>query len=770
MGTSYAVTEDGDLLFDPVTHNVLYVLGEGSGLRVKVYDKTGTLLYNTLNLWAFAVVGGINVAPVEVGHNTFIFVNTAGTAIYRFRLDTGAYIDYKTVADLGPDSSYVQGIARQKPDSGKSFISLFYGDTLYLMRYTGGGFAIVGSTTGCGHGLSARGMTQNPGVKIWTISYIGTIPGTKYLFSATWANTPVIDDFDISTIHGVSELLYVHYFAADNSLIIVTPDEIIKVDADDPTILLDTLTLATAGDTGWHVSSQLGIQADNKFCVTLWQLSPPLYTYYIIDATTLTVVAIHDSSQFTGFSLLGFAPEVTWMYPEEVMFAHDITSTNNYFLHPGPDPGGDLDCFKIRTVDFEVPAATGTQFITASDLEGVLPKAALICLSGVSAEDTNTADIRVGIGAADTSAQWAFATIAKDGVTTINTKRFAQSDACALLCSDTAITHKAAFVNFVPNGIEINWSMVAAGAGFVILFTGQSLSAKVGTIIEPERDPGDDIDVGFGPDLVYVATNFLKFAASDDRFGISQGWFSPSQDDFQSADSPYAGKDGESTLLGTDAGAINRKHFTYSSVGQVATDALSGDLAASQRGGLLLESVVDGFKATAMNGLSALKDYGYLALSFGKRARITRVRWDMSAQGDGSHIEYHNNGEMEVIEALILMPAPSAHLGETANLGLGCIAGPGQNAVMARGSATLADGVYGKTVFSSGTFYIPTALQASGGVLQMAFQNFTEGEDGWEYILAGAPEADRAFVAIVIGRLEDCFPLAWHQAQLMENS
>jgi hypothetical protein len=340
-----------------------------------------------------------------------------------------------------------------------------------------------------------------------------------------------------------------------------------------------------------------------------------------------------------------------------------------------------------------------------------------------------------------------------------------------ILGDSSSITDSASFVGFVENGITINWNTVSGTAhlGMVIFFSGPTLNVKAGLMQNPDVAGTPVTGLEFTPELIYGLSNFTKTGVDESLFGISQGvWFGGSQT-ATFVESPYAGADGKATNISSDQGTIDRAHFQRTLGALFGVDTLDGNPASPNRGSYSISAVADGFTITAGNGLSALKDIGWLALGFSLRARIVQLQWDLSDKVIGDYTLYHGYGSIEVLKALLIFPTEIADRAANANVGLGALTGNTQNIVVGRGSAALSTGTYEKTSVSSGILQLPSAV-TGGSPLGLSFTGWTEGNDGWNYSLSLAPQPDRVLRALVIGRIKDCFPVTWMQAQIMEVS
>jgi hypothetical protein len=313
-------------------------------------------------------------------------------------------------------------------------------------------------------------------------------------------------------------------------------------------------------------------------------------------------------------------------------------------------------CFLIKTASFIVAGTVGEQTITLAEDLDMIPKAVLFYLGGGEVEDSVHADAMFGVGAAAPDGQWAFATFADDSSATIVVKRFAIDNGCLIIGDNTGIIAEAEFVAFVENGVTINWTQVSGDAhkGFAVFFMGNTLSVACGTVENPTTLGTIIADLGFSPELIYGVSTFSEFGIDDERYGISQGfWF----DGQQFCEQSFAGSDGGTVIVDSEAGAKLRAHYSLSKTDRIAIDALDGDLASPLRGGYKIVDVVqDSFKVQAMNALSSTKDFAYMAFSFMGQARFTRTLWDLSNLPSGDYTKFHSNTEIEIIEALFLLP------------------------------------------------------------------------------------------------------------------
>jgi hypothetical protein len=148
--------------------------------------------------------------------------------------------------------------------------------------------------------------------------------------------------------------------------------------------------------------------------------------------------------------------------------------------------------------------SVGTQDITSTDLGGATPVAALFFFSRSAANGVVSTDSQEHYGATDGVNQWAYASCNVDGVPT-NWPQRGGSDCC--LCSlknDGTLHSKASVVGFIPNGVTVNWTTVAADGWIVtaMFIAGSDWTATVGTALLTET-----VTLGYQPDAVLLANN-----------------------------------------------------------------------------------------------------------------------------------------------------------------------------------------------------------------------------------------------------------------------
>lgn len=182
----------------------------------------------------------------------------------------------------------------------------------------------------------------------------------------------------------------------------------------------------------------------------------------------------------------------------------------------------------IEVVPFNAPVATGLQTITASRFGGVTPKAAMVFLSQATASEVVANPYTYSHGFTDGVDQGAMShtrvgTGTQDGV---------GAASVALLITDAeTIIVQAQFDSFGPDEIVLDWTTVdgAAHGGYVVLFGGDALTAKVNEVENIATTPGSTVAVGFEPDLVFgimmnpTTSGLLPGVRTDDARGAF-GW------------------------------------------------------------------------------------------------------------------------------------------------------------------------------------------------------------------------------------------------------
>ena len=399
------------------------------------------------------------------------------------------------------------------------------------------------------------------------------------------------------------------------------------------------------------------------------------------------------------------------------------------------------------------------------------PKAVLFYFGAATVEDTLAVDAMLGIGAADGTVQWAFASWADDAVTTVNVKRFSTKNGCILL-NNSSVVSRASFVTFVNNGVTINWEVVSGlqRKGIAIFFFGDTLEAQVKYLEGISNTLGKVISPGFTPELLLAVSNFTVAGVAAANFStLSQGFaYKSGNNIIQRYFSPYSGGNGFLTSNATESGVAAVKHGVLSSPGAVLADldSASADIPLKTSFSIT-EMTQESYTIKASNTLGGTIGVGVLALNFRDRAKIGQVTFDLSAQVNGTYTKLHGVAGIEVLEAFLAFPTSLLSTNVSASAGIMAYDGESAGLVVSRGSTTIPSGTYEKSQMSYGTVVYP-ASNAVDGPLTIAISGFSAGDSGLVYTLSSAPEPNVTFTGLVIGRLEDCVGSWWHQAQLME--
>lgn len=425
------------------------------------------------------------------------------------------------------------------------------------------------------------------------------------------------------------------------------------------------------------------------------------------------------------------------------------------------------ECFQIEVAPFEASDTVGSQTIELASLGDQVPKAALFMFSRATAEDTLIADAMVIMGVTDGIKSFSMNAYSADNQTAIANSRTMTED---VVLQDISGANVAQFVEFVPGGVTINWTTRDATDGykcFVVFFCGTTLSAEVGIVETPTVD-AQKVPVAFPPELVWAMSSMDAFGASAGGFAFAQGWWF---NDESHGIAPNGGKNGTAAATAGTTAATDRHHSTNYSSSYVLAEYESGDDATAVKLGFqITEAGAESFSVKAANANSTLRDFGFLALNFSGRARFARVLWDMSGKDNGNFAQFHGDDELEVMEAVFLVPAGDENAGgfsEGVSAGLGVLTVDAQVLIEARGTSALTTNTYEKTWYSEGEFSLFSET-AVASTLNMTFIDWTSNAAGWQYTLTNGPQPNKAFECLVIGRFEQCYPATWHQVQMME--
>jgi hypothetical protein len=439
-------------------------------------------------------------------------------------------------------------------------------------------------------------------------------------------------------------------------------------------------------------------------------------------------------------------------------------------------------CFVIKPVSFIANSAEGTQDIVHSDLAGLDIVAAIFVFGMTPEEDDEAEHVNVSQGFTDFTDSFVLAGYSLNALGDSETAAVSdvrQSMYKGYVIRDHFVQNVAELDSVLPNGVRINWlarDAVADYRGFVIFIAGDTVQAKVGFVENPPRD-GVEVAVGFRPELIWAASMMGNFDTGyDGAISLSQGWWfkvdNVAQEHHVTAHGGTDVLDMPMTAEGSDPQeevADADKPFTDYGTEMLLRRQTSYASATTFFGFSITDSDVDSFTATAVNDDTVLLDFGYLALNFSGRARFRKVTWDMSGKANGTFAQFHTDGEMEVMTAVMLLPMGSPNASGTAAdmvLGLGVLTENAQMLLMGRSQFDIA-AVRSHTWFSEEIFNYYDA-NPTDGALNIDFESFNANQNGWQYTLTGGPKDNVGFQCLVIGRYDQCYPYTWHQVQLME--
>jgi hypothetical protein len=147
----------------------------------------------------------------------------------------------------------------------------------------------------------------------------------------------------------------------------------------------------------------------------------------------------------------------------------------------GGGGGGGAPDMAIAITSFVASTGGGNQTVTTSDLGGRIPNGVYLVATSAVANNTYTSQSRLSQGATDGTNHWC-AGSAKHGATS-PTRRRGTTDSVLMVLDVAGNTlAEAALVEFVENGIVLNW-LVTPAAGYQVaayFFAGADLPVKVG--------------------------------------------------------------------------------------------------------------------------------------------------------------------------------------------------------------------------------------------------------------------------------------------------
>ena len=138
----------------------------------------------------------------------------------------------------------------------------------------------------------------------------------------------------------------------------------------------------------------------------------------------------------------------------------------------------------VAIVQGAAPTGGGTQDLSVSGFG--TPKAALFLVTLGAVNGTAVGNATVGIGATDGTNDRVAAMWSKTNTGTTNCRRAGLHTACVLLLRNNGgVNGQAQFVQWLANGVQINWTNAPSAAVLVtaVLFGGSDLSAFVGSFV-----------------------------------------------------------------------------------------------------------------------------------------------------------------------------------------------------------------------------------------------------------------------------------------------
>jgi hypothetical protein len=293
---------------------------------------------------------------------------------------------------------------------------------------------------------------------------------------------------------------------------------------------------------------------------------------------------------------------------------------------PGGEPGEDppvvvSDSQRVfAVVEASCPTTTGNQTIEAGDLLDLTPQAALLVLSGATADDTVTAHAQFNVGATDGTNVWCTSWVSEDAQARTDTYATTQNDHLLVMqaAADGATAAVADFVAFVPGGITINWTDAPPSAYRLRVYLWAGIEdAEAGVLTtNATQDAGTTATVGFRPQAVLLSSlygaNETQAAGADLALGL-------------------AVDDGSATQGCVAAWLPDNQDTTYARGGvwqgrvMKLQTGWSGQLAFAD----------DGFTVTTRDAAGAAVLVGYLAVRYGDSAEVAlQVRTSKTTTGD----------------------------------------------------------------------------------------------------------------------------------------
>lgn len=300
--------------------------------------------------------------PIFDGFGGFYLDDQKGTGLHHFTSATGAY-NGKHAVVIASGSDW-RAIGTTKKVGSTTYLAVLRKNTMASFTHDGATLSLVARNTSglMSNSIQVRSITLKPNSRIYSLGPPGIFSGTRSLRHCAWGSSGSATVIDIDATYGFpeSDAVELFYHATDDSLLICHRNGIVKVDADSPTTVIGTLSVAIADGVFPTYNSANGIQADDLFMVN------SAYNYKIINATTLAIVDTYDGRTF-DYGLVG-QHATTYLYPEEAIFRRDATPAGNdtitYIREPTPPP---VDPDSIATLSKSIGQFTlASAVITAS--------------------------------------------------------------------------------------------------------------------------------------------------------------------------------------------------------------------------------------------------------------------------------------------------------------------------------------------------------------------------------------------------------------------
>jgi hypothetical protein len=180
-----------------------------------------------------------------------------------------------------------------------------------------------------------------------------------------------------------------------------------------------------------------------------------------------------------------------------------------------------IDRVKVVTHREAANTALGFQDITASNLDGLIPEAALVIMTNALTDGTPATHAIFCYGAATHPGyQWATCATSESAVGTTDVSRIGKDGSLIVRLDpgSTAIADEAEFFAFISEGIRIDWTNAPASAYLitVVFFAGEDVS-KLAHIFEPSNSLNGTVDVQtplFEPDVLLTECPGTSFSGT----------------------------------------------------------------------------------------------------------------------------------------------------------------------------------------------------------------------------------------------------------------